>query len=258
MRNLLLHFDVVFALWLFCAAIPAQAQSAAASLNDIVGRMQAAELKVRASGSAHMVTREYQLSVPGSSQPKSQVIADIRYTPPSTRNYTIRNTEGSDRGAAIVRKVLDHESEMAGQVERVAISEKNYDFALAGEGEVEGRSCYILQLKPKRENSDLLVGKAWVDRQNFLVRKIEGQPSRNPSWWIKNLHLSIEYGDAEGVWTQLKMRADAEVRFAGEHVLTSKEIDVQMPNEYARNQPATSHRSTARRASAADGAWIAR
>jgi hypothetical protein len=52
-----------------------------------------------------------------------------------------------------------------GKVVRVtssAINTDNYNFDYIGEAVLDGQSCYILALKPKRKETDLISGEVWM------------------------------------------------------------------------------------------------
>ena len=202
-------------------------QARSLTLDQILTRMQQAEAQSREQSVAYTVTREYQLSAVGAQHPNSDVVAQVNFIPPSAKDYSIVKSEGSERGASIVRKVLDHEAEMAEHSDRHEISRQNYDFALLGRATLDGHDCYILQLTPRRQAVELIEGKAWVDANNFIIRQIKGTTSKSPLLWIKNLNVTINYGQVNGVWLQTSTEAVADVRFAGTHVLTSHELDVQ-------------------------------
>ena len=216
------------ALLLF-AAVPISCfgQAAPLSLDQVVSRMEQVRAAEQDQNPPYTVTREYQLASAGAPKPSSQVVAQVSYTPPSDKQYVIVKAEGSDRGTGIVRKVLDHEASMAGHSQPYDIGLANYDFALLGRENLEGRDCYILQLSPKRQGVGLVVGKAWVDATSFQVRRIDGVMAKSPSLWIKQLHVTINYGHVNGVWLQTSTQAVADVRLAGTQVLTSRELDVQ-------------------------------
>src|SRR5579862_6711627 len=95
-----------------CIAIPvaARAQSGTLSVDEIVAKMEQREAAARDHSVPYTVTREYQLSGENAQKPKSQVMAQINFVPPSQKDYTVRKVEGSDRGTDIVRRVLEHES----------------------------------------------------------------------------------------------------------------------------------------------------
>jgi hypothetical protein len=64
----------------------------------------------------------------------------------------------------------------------------NYDFRLIGEVEVKGRRCYALELLARRKDKNLVRGVVWVDSETYLLHRMEGEPAKTPSWWLKNVH----------------------------------------------------------------------
>ncbi len=181
---------------LFCVALPLYSwgQPKTLSLDEIVGRMQQAEADSRDRSIPYTATREYQLAAAGSPQPSSQVVAEINYYPPTAKDYSIVKSQGGDRGASIVRKVLDHEVQVTAHSELTAITSRNYDFALRGRDTLDGRECYLLQLTPKRQAVELIRGQAWVDVSDFLVRRMEGYDRQKP------LHVDQEPDHHRQLW----------------------------------------------------------
>jgi hypothetical protein len=101
----------------------------------------------------------------------------------------------------------------------------NYDFILVGESVFDGRPCYVLGLKPKRREKDLISGAAWVDKRSFFILHIEGETAKAPSWWLKSVRVKLSFGDLSGTWLQTSMEAVADVRLLGSHTLTSRILD---------------------------------
>jgi hypothetical protein len=125
-----------------------------------------------------------------------------------------------------VQRVLDHEKEASqGNKARTALTRDNYDFILAGEAVLDGRTCYVLGLKPKRKENDLISGTAWVDQHSFSILQIEGETAKSPSWWLKSVRVKLSFGDLSGTWLQTSMEAVADVRVFGFHTLTSRILD---------------------------------
>lgn len=242
-------------------ALPLFSWAQSLKLDQILSRMDQVRTAERDHSIAYTVTREYQLGSDGAQQPTSKVVAQVNFVPPAAKDYNIVKAEGSDRGTSIVRKVLDHETSMTGHAEAHELTSANYDFALLGRETINGHDCYVLQLSPKREAVELVRGKAWVDANDFEILRIDGQTSKNPSFWIKKLNVTINYGQVNGVWVQTNTKAVADVRVAGPHVLTSRELDVQTGTFSARAQtPAKprNQRSNSRRAVVDTAAWVAR
>ncbi len=227
-------------------------------LPEIVSRMHKAE-SAEQNRPSYSLLRQYRLSGADPNVATSQVLAEVDYVPPSRKEFSIRKAEGSERGESIVRRVLQHEANMAKGSVHSDFCTDNYDFALLGQETLNGRSSYVLQLKPKHQAIELLRGRAWVDAESFLVVRVEGEPAKNPSWWIKDLNIAIDYGRADGVWLPLATRATADLRLVGTHTLTSKDLEVHAASEDVKLSPARRNRPHPSSNSAvATGAWVSR
>lgn len=253
---------LTFLLVSFMATVPllSWGQAQALRLDQILSRMNQVRADERDHGVAYTVTREYQLTAAGAAQADSEVVAQVNFTPPGAKDYTIVKSQGGDRGTGIVRKVLDQESSMAGHAQTHEVSPQNYNIALVGRETIDGYDCYVLQLSPKREAVELVRGTAWVDASNFELRRIAGKTAKSPSFWIKNLNVTINYGEVKGVWLQTSTQATADVRLAGPHVLTSRELDVRTATFDARAQAPKvfTRRSNTRHAVADAATWVPR
>jgi len=254
-------FDTVRPVLLFVLmgvlGAPLYGQSAALNVDQIVSRMQQARAADREHNVAYTVTREYQLAPAGAPQPSSQVVAEVSFVPPTDKQYTIVKAEGNDRGTGIVRRILDHETVMASHWQPHDISPANYNFALLGREPIDGHDCYILQLLPKREAVELVRGKAWVDAQSFEIRRIAGETAKSPSVWVKKVDVTLNYGNVNGIWLETSTKASADVRFAGMHVLTSRELDVRTATYNARASKPVVQRQRNSRLAADTAIWVA-
>src|SRR5205823_10724490 len=85
--------------------------------------------------------------------------------------------------------------------------------------------CYKLRITPKRKDISLVDGEIWVDKGSFLIPRIEGEMSKTPSWWLKRVHLVLDFGNLGGTWQQTGTQALADVRMLGKRSLVSKVLD---------------------------------
>jgi len=222
---------------LCCVAVSQQSASAGMALSSIVQGMEKSQSEVRTQ-TGYQVIREYRLFGAKSSSTNAEVVAQVDFKPAS-KDYSIQKWSGSSRGRRIVQRVLDHEVEASkGSQERMALSENNYDFTLVSETVIDGRPCYVLTLKPKRKEKELISGAAWVDKRSFYIMKIEGETARAPSWWVKNVRVRLTFGERSGTWLQTGMDAVADVRLLGSHTLTSRILDYRGTNMSASTVPA--------------------
>jgi hypothetical protein len=221
---------------LFCSAGIAQqsAPSGTMPLGAIIQSIQNAQATARPQAS-YQIIREYRLFGAKDSKADSQVVAEVNFTPPAFKGYRIQRSSGSSRGQQLVRRILDHEVEATSKDSKAssAISIENYSFTYIGEATLDGQPCYILGLKPKRKEKELISGEVWVDKHSFFVRQIQGEVEKTPSWWLKKVHITLVFADLEGIWVQTSMEAIADVRMVGAHTLTSRLLDYRREDEVA-------------------------
>jgi outer membrane lipoprotein-sorting protein len=195
----------------------------APDLNTIVSRMMAAQQRNRSQARAYTVKRDYQLLDKTQAQ-KAQVVAHITYMPPDQKQYRIESSHGG-LGEKILRDVLNKETEQPKDPDRKELSAANYNFEFLGTEQLDGRNCYVLRLNPKRDDKELIRGQLWVDAESYNIRRIEGNPAKNPSWWIRDLHLLMSFAEVDGMWLRTFTYAVANVRFKGKYEMVSRDLE---------------------------------
>ena len=203
------------------ASIAARAESSASTLTQVLSRMAEARAQNQARLRSYVVTRTYTLYGKDEQHRRTEVIADISFQPPGSKQYEIVRTEGSGVGERIVRRMLDGETKIVKDYAATDISPANYDFQLIGVDESLGVRCYLLSLTPKRTEKTLLRGNVWVDANTYLLRRIEAAPGKSPSWWLRDVELVFSYEDVEGLWLQTASQFTTNVRFFGRHTMKS-------------------------------------
>jgi len=102
-----------------------------------------------------------------------------------------------------------------GSRERSRIIPANYSFELAGVETVNGRPAYVIAVAPKTPNQYLMKGRIWVDAEEYAIVRIEGQPAKNPSFWIKSVRFVHTYAKQGAVWLPLTDNSVTDVRILG-------------------------------------------
>lgn len=221
-------YSALLIMILLAGAAVAQQPAATAvpvNLSSIVERMEQAAETNRANYRPYIVTRDYKFFGGNQEGPRSEVLAEISFVPPTTKEFKITEAKGSSRGESVVRHILEDESKAAASGNAPgAITRENYDFTYLGEQQLDGSPCFILGLKPKHSEKSLVVGRAWVDKQTYLVRRIDGQMAKLPSWWLKSVRLTLDFGNMDGMWIQKQTKAVADVRIFGTHVLNARSV----------------------------------
>ena len=206
----------------------AYARDPVPSIEIIVNRMAQARAENRDRLRAYSVTRAYRLFGKEEQTTKFEVIADVNFVPPDFKHFVIRQASGMRWGEKIVRQVLEHETEVLKNHGSTDISADNYDFRFLREEEMSGQHCYVLELLPRRKDKALLRGQIWVDATTYLLHRIEGEPMKAPSWWLRDARIALVYGDVGGMWLQTASESTADVRLIGRHTMLARDVEYKM------------------------------
>ena len=206
---------------------PLHAQEAEAnppSLDLILNSLERTEQQNPALSRPYEVTREYKVFREDDPMPVSDITAQISFTPPQTKTFQITKAEGSPRGKKIVTTILKQEIDSANDGHRGDITRSNYDFAFIREQNFGVVPEYVLHIIPKRKERGLLLGDIWVDAKTFRIRQIIGDPLKNPSIWVENLHITVQYADVNGMWLPVSVDAIATIHFLGVYTLSGLDL----------------------------------
>jgi Outer membrane lipoprotein-sorting protein len=202
----------------------AQAGSPVPDAAAIIARAREALVNNRAGHRPYRVFRDYKFYGENRDKVSAQVLAQVDFQPPDTKNFVIREASGSDRGEKLVRKMLEQERVSSRQQRDAELSEENYEFALLREEQRNGARCYVVQLTPKRKEKNLLQGAMWIDANTYLIHHIEGELAKSPSFWLKDVYLSMDFSNVDGMWLRTATEAKASVRFFGQHSMQERDL----------------------------------
>jgi hypothetical protein len=195
-------------------------------LNLILQRLEDVQHQDPAQSRPYEVTREYKVFRGDDKQPTSEVMAQINFVPPDMKTYKITQVRGNSRGEKMVREILDREIESAKKGLGSEINRTNYDFIFLRQEPFGLAPEYVLRIVPKRKDTYLLLGRIWVDATTFHIRRIEGVPAKSPSFWIKGIHITLQFAELGGMWVPISFDAIATVRFLGPFTLAGHNVRV--------------------------------
>ena len=190
----------------------------------ILQRLEDVQHQDPARSRPYEVTREYKVFRADDKQPTSEVMAQINFVPPDIKTYKITQTRGNSRGEKMVRELLNRETESSKKGRGSEISRTNYDFVFLRQENCGVVPEYVLRIVPKRKDKFLLRGWIWVDASTFRIRRIEGVPARSPSFWIKDIHITLQFAQLGGMWVPISFDAIATVRLLGQYSLAGLNI----------------------------------
>jgi hypothetical protein len=207
-----------------CAA-SAQTGNPLPTVETIIARMAEARAENQACFRPYVVTRDYRLFGKDRERTKARVLADMTFTPPDAKKYAIQQATGSSLGKRIVRRTLAGEVDIARDYALTDFSADNYDFRFTRAENSGGRCFYELELLPRRKDKHLLRGHIWIDAATYLPGRIEAEPAKSPSWWLRDVRITLRYGDVSGMWLQTHMEVTATVRILGPYTLISRDVE---------------------------------
>jgi hypothetical protein len=203
---------------------PSTAEIKSPDLTLILQRMEDIQHQDPAQSRPYELTREYKVFHGSDKQSTSEVMAQINFVPPDMKTYEITQAGGNSRGEKMVRELLDRETESAKKGRGSEISRTNYDFVFLRRENFGDVPEYVLGTLPKRKDKNLLRGQIWVDASTFRIRRIEGVPAKSPSFWLKNIHITLQFAEVGGMWVPVTFDAIATVRFLGQYTLAGLNI----------------------------------
>jgi len=117
----------------------------------------------------------------------------------------------------IIHKMIEAESESSQKGERKEsrIIPENYEFHLIGTETWDGRPSYVLEINPKKPSKFSIRGRIWVDAEDFAIARVEGQPAKNPSFWIRSANVEQRYGRTGQFWLPALNHSVAQARIFG-------------------------------------------
>ena len=205
---------------------PASANLAGA---DIVARLTTRNAERARDLLGFQSTRRYHLRYTGFPSLAAEMQVKVSYRAPGTKQFTIESESGSKLLLNhVLRRLLESEKEAGSDEtnrEAVALTTANYSFRLLGCAPGDGRPQYVMQVEPLRDNKFLYRGTVWIDATDFAVTRIEAEPAKNPSMWIKRTLIHHQYEKVGEFYLPVFNRTVTDVRMGGQAVLTIRYLD---------------------------------
>lgn len=192
------------------------------SVDQIVARLTAANKRRTDDLKGYTEQRRYSVTYHGfPASLSATMVVEATYEAPETKHFRIVSLTGSKLlGDRVLKRLLATEETAAHNPQETALNAENYSFTLVGEQPVDGRRCYLLEVVPKTDSKLLYHGTIWVDADDFAVKKIDAEPARNPSFWIRSTEIHHVYAKTGPFWLPEHNESDTRVRLGGSAVLT--------------------------------------
>jgi len=156
--------------------------------------------------------------------PAAEMVVKTTYRPESGKNYEVLSQSGSTiLNKILLRPLLDTEKDVndPAKVGASLMVSANYQMKVKPGGPVQqdGRSCWTLEIVPRRKAPNLIQGTLWVDASDFTIVRIEGVTSKSPSFWAAPAQVMRRYTKVAGFAQAIQARAESD-SFFGRAVIT--------------------------------------
>jgi hypothetical protein len=200
--------------------VSAQSINSLPSANDVVSRMMRFDAERQSELTGYAATRHY---VAVNQSRRAEMVVHVTCDVAGAKQFTILGEEGSRAiRNHVFHKLLSEEAEASrrGTRNTTRLTPDNYEFQLLGEETLGTGPAFVLSVVPKQENKYLINGKIWVDADDYSIVRIEGQPARNPSFWVHSVHFVHTYQKVGLFWFASSTHTTSEIRMFGESELT--------------------------------------
>jgi len=201
----------------FLMAVIQSGSTPSLTVSQILERMMQADHDRRAVLAGYSGIRHYRF-VNKKSNKQAEMAVRMSCDSDGVKTFEIVDESGSGFVRNhIIRKMIEAEEEASQKGERKEsrIIPENYDFRLVGTEAFNGRDNYVLDINPKKPTKFSIRGRIWVDAEDFAIARVEGQPAKNPSFWIRHVEVQQRYGRSGRFWFPALNHSLAEARIFG-------------------------------------------
>jgi len=211
----MLRNSVLFLFTLTLAAGEFEMQSPTA--DQVVSRLMERDRERQSRVDGYTARRRYVLENPRHHK-RAEMLVQMKCLKDGSKEFEIVSSDGW--GVArnhIFPKLLSAEEDASqpGSRERSRIIPENYSFEMVGAERVNERPAYVIRVTPKTPNKYLMKGRIWIDAEEYAIVRIEGEPAKNPSFWIKSVRFVHSYGKQGPMWVPLSDQSVTEARILG-------------------------------------------
>jgi hypothetical protein len=199
------------------------AENAPLPVEQVARKLQERNAQRAAALDDFSSTRVYRMQYRGfPSDRDAEMVVNVTYHAPAKEFTVVSQTGSKFIIDHVFKKLLEGEQEAANEENRrhTALSTENYEFTSAAYQVTPDGFQYVLNLLPRTKNKFLYRGKIWVDARDFAVVRIEGEPAKNPSFWIKKTEVKHRYVKVNDFWLPAENHTESVLRLGGRAILS--------------------------------------
>jgi hypothetical protein len=205
------------------AQVPDNLAPAPLTVAQVVDRMVAENLARAQALESFSSTRTYTLAYKGfPAGLNAQMVVDLTYTAPNTKKFVVVSRSGPKwiQDQVMTRLLKSEQDAQRGNnLKNVDLNTQNYNFTDLLYRPAPDHCSYRVSVVPKSPSKYLYKGNVWIDDRAFAVCRLDVQPAKNPSFWIKHTHIAHSYEQVGAFWLPRKNESVSDMRFGGKATL---------------------------------------
>jgi len=121
--------------------------------------------------------------------------------------------DGTIKSQVIARYLTAEVEAQTDNAPALAVAPANYKFSYKSKAELDGRSTYIFNVKPKKKSVGLFKGEVWIDAATYLPVLESGYWVKSPSIFLKRVAFvrKFEIRDGKSVPRQVASTVDTRI-----------------------------------------------
>jgi len=151
-------------------------------------------------------------------QKRAQMLVRVTCERNGTKHFEVMSEDGwKSANKRVLRQMLVTESDSSRPDTRPLnrITSDNYTFRMIEATRLDGRTAYVIEASPKREEKSLFRGRIWVDGEDFALARVEGEPAKNPSFWTRKVHFVQQYYKSGAFWFPMQTTSVTDAHLFG-------------------------------------------
>jgi hypothetical protein len=219
-----------FTLFLLFSAVAMAAQdwgSQLPSASEVVAKMIEHDNERQAALHGYAAARRYVLQN-SRHHKRAEMLVRVRCLDDGSKEFQTVSASGwSTARNHVFPKLLESESEASLPQfrDRSRITPDNYSFEMVGRDYINGRPAYVIAIAPKTPSKYLVQGRIWIDIDEYAIVRIEGEPAKSPSFWIKSVQFVHTYQKSGLFWFPVCDRSLTDARILGATEVTIEYFD---------------------------------
>jgi hypothetical protein len=127
----------------------------------------------------------------------------------------------------VFRRILREEAKASrrGTRKTALLTPANYMFQIMGEQTIGSGPAYVIAVSPKSVNKYSIEGTIWVDASDYSIVRVEGQPARTPSFWVRSVQFVHTYQKVGKFWLASSTLTKSRIWIFGEAQLTIQDFN---------------------------------